>query len=155
MENPCEPSPALRKEDYEALAFFRRTLRRFLHHTEDGARAAGLTPQQHQCLLAIKGQPERDWMTIGEVADALQLRHHTTVALADRCEAAGLLRREPAPQDRRQVRLYLTEQGEAILEQLTRYNLRELRLLRRALDAAALTRENAAAPDDETGTPPA
>ena len=141
-------TPGLRKEDYEALALFRRTLRRFLRFTEEGARGAGLTPQQHQALLAVKGQPGRDWLTIGELADALQLRHHSVVALVDRCVAADLLQRRTDLTDRRQVRVHLTTRGESILEQLSRHNLRELQQLRAALNAAVLNAEVRLAPHD-------
>lgn len=133
-----EPPVPLRKEDYEALAHFRYTLRRFLHFTEEGARAAGLTPQQHQALLAVKGRPDREWVTIGELAEALQIRHHTAVELVDRCVTSDLLARETAPDDRRQVRIHITPHGEEILERLSRRNLRELIHLRGALNAAAL-----------------
>jgi DNA-binding MarR family transcriptional regulator len=126
------------KADYEALARFRRVLRRFLHFTEEGAREEGLTPQQHQTLLAIKGQPGRDWASVGELADALQLKPNTVVGLVDRSEAAGLVHRVPAAEDRRQVEVHLTVRGEEVLAHLSQRNLAELRALRAALDAAAL-----------------
>src|SRR5919201_6359039 len=88
------------KSDYEALAAFRYALRRFLRFSEQGARAAGLTPQQHQILLAIKGQPGREWASISDLAEGLQVRHHAAVGLVDRCERAGLARRPPDPDDR-------------------------------------------------------
>ena len=121
------------KLDYEALAAFRYALRRFLRFTEEGARAAGLTPQQHQLLLAVKGQPERDWMSITELAEALQIRHHTAVGLVDRCEGARLIQRTPDPRDRRQVRVFLTARGERILGRLSARNRRELETLRQTL----------------------
>ncbi len=121
------------KSDYEALAAFRYALRRFLRFTEEGARAAGLTPQQHQLLLAIKGRPGRSWTSIGELAEALQLRHHTAVGLVDRCEEARLIGRVVDPSDRRQVRVLLTTKGERILERLSSRNRQELETLRRAL----------------------
>ena len=75
----------LSKEDYESLASFRGALRRFLRFSEEGARAAGITPQQHQALLAVMGQNGRDWASISEIAEFLQLKHHTAVGLIDRC----------------------------------------------------------------------
>lgn len=128
----------LSKADYEALAAFRYALRRFLHLTEEAARAAGITPQQHQLLLAVRGRPGRDWASVGELAEALQIRHHTAVGLVDRGEELGLVSREPDPSDRRQVRVVLTEPGMRILERLSVRNRRELAALRRALDFASL-----------------
>jgi DNA-binding MarR family transcriptional regulator len=121
------------KADYEALADFRHSLRRFLHRTEENARATGITPQQHQILLAIKGQRGRDWASVGQLAEALQVRHHAAVGLVDRSEKAGLVHREGDPNDRRQVRVLLTEKGEEVLGRLSRENLAELRALREAL----------------------
>lgn len=130
----------LSKRDYEALAAFREALRGFLGFVEEGARAAGLTPQQHQLLLAIKGRPGRDWATVGELASVLHLRHHTAVGLVDRCQRAGLVRRTPDPADRRQVRVALTRRGDAILARLSTRNRGELATLRRALRASAVGR---------------
>jgi len=132
------------KLDYEALAAFRYALRRFLRFSEEGARAAGLTPQQHQLLLAVKGQPGRDWMSITELAEALQIRHHTAVGLVDRCEGARLIERTPDPQDRRQVRVFLTAKGEHILGRLSARNRRELETLRQALRLPFLTQRSRA-----------
>lgn len=129
----------MRKEDYEALARFRHTLRRFLHITEERARAAGITPQQHQLLLAVKGQPGREWASVTELAEALQIRHHAAVGLVDRCERAGLATRSPSPEDRRQVRVQLTKRGEELLEGLSRQNQDELRILQAALRIPFLT----------------
>lgn len=123
----------LRKEDYEALARFRYALRRFLHLTEERARAAGITPQQHQLLLAVKGQPGREWASVSDLAEALQVRHHAAVGLVDRCERARLAVRAPDPEDRRQVRVSLTPHGEELLETLSRQNQEELRILQTAL----------------------
>jgi DNA-binding MarR family transcriptional regulator len=133
-----ERSIEISKDDYEALFAFRYALRRFLRFSEHGARAAGLTPQQHQLLLAVKGQPGRDWASISDLADALQIRHHAAVEMVDRCERAQLARRAPHPGDRRQVRVMLTEKGEAILARLSARNLRELRTLQHALSLGFL-----------------
>jgi DNA-binding MarR family transcriptional regulator len=126
------------KEEYEALFGFRYALRRFLRFSEQGARSAGLTPQQHQLLLAVKGQPERDWASVSDLAEALQVRHHTAVELVDRCEQAGLVRRAASPTDRRLVRVGLTEKGESVLARLSARNLRELTTLRESLSLSFL-----------------
>jgi len=122
----------LKKEDYVALARFRARLRHFLHHSDEGARQAGVTPQQHQLVLAIKGSV-RESVTVAEVAEALQIRHHAAVGLANRCEEAGLISRSPDSSDRRQVRLSVTEQGEEVLSRLAEHNRDELEALRQAL----------------------
>lgn len=124
-----------KKQDYVALANLRRSIRRFLRFAEEGARAEGVTPQQHQVLLAVKGQPNREWASVGEIAEFLQLRHHTVVGLVDRCESAGLAKRTPSVEDRRRVEVSLTPKGEAILNRLAERNHRELVALRENLKA--------------------
>src|SRR5665811_983767 len=98
----------LSKSQYELLAAFRYALRQFLHFSEEAARAAGVTPQQHQALLAVKGFPGRDCVTVGELAERLQLRHHSVVGLIDRLVLEKLVARAPSAQDRRQVLIELT-----------------------------------------------
>ncbi|HWA83544.1 MAG TPA: helix-turn-helix domain-containing protein, partial [Fimbriimonadaceae bacterium] len=100
-----EAEVSLTKQDYESLAAFRAAIRLFTRFSEEGARAAGVTPQQHQAMLAIMGQPGRQWASIAEIAEFLQLKHHTAVGLIDRCAAAGLVERNSDPDDRRQVRV--------------------------------------------------
>ena len=117
------------KGDYEILASFRYALRQFLRFSEESARCLGLEPQQHQALLAIKGYPGRSRITIGELAERLQVRHHSAVGLANRLMAKGLLFREAAPEDRRQVYIMLTPRGDSLLEQLAASHKRELRRL--------------------------
>lgn len=107
------------REQYETLAAFRYALRLFLRFSEDAAKAVGLTPQQHQALLAIKGFPGRASMTVGELAERLQIRHHSAVGLIDRLTAVKLLARRPSAGDRRQVDLVLTDRGEELLEKLS------------------------------------
>ena len=107
------------KAQYELLAAFRYSLRLFLRFSEEAAQSVGLTPQQHQALLAIKGFPGRDSVSVGELAERLQLRHHSAVGLADRLVASGLVLRTPSTVDRRQVDLSLTEKGEDLLERLS------------------------------------
>ena len=119
----------LTKRHFEMLAEVRYALRRFLRFGEDAARKAGLTPQQHQLLLAVKGFPGRDWATVGELAERLQLRHHSAVGLVDRAEQLGLIHRKPDPDDRRVVRISLTAAGDRALARLTGLHLVELKLL--------------------------
>jgi DNA-binding MarR family transcriptional regulator len=119
----------LSKAEYETLAAFRYALRQFLRFSEESARAVGVEPQQHQALLAVKGFPGRDRITISELAERLQIRHHSAVGMVDRLVAHGLLAREPAASDRRQVYIALTERGETVLEQLTAAHKQELRRL--------------------------
>jgi len=120
---------SISKAEYETLASFRYLIRRFLHFSEDAAESVGLTPQQHQALLAIAGFPGRDHMTISELAERLQIRHNSAVGLVDRLVAQALITRGPAP-DRRAVHLRLTAQGEELLKRLTATHREELRRLR-------------------------
>ena len=115
--------------EYTALAEFRRALRQFLHFSEQAAREAGLTPQQHQALLAIMGAADPDAVTVGELADSLQIRHHSAVGLIDRLAAQDLVERRPAPNDRRSVHVALTQRGLDVLEGLTAAHRSELRRL--------------------------
>jgi len=115
------------KSHYQALAEFRYALRKFLHFSETAAMALGLTPQQHQALLAIKGFPGRQPVTVGELAERLQVKHHSAVGLVDRLVADRHLRRVASSGDRRQVGLDLTPRGEAVLEQLSSTHREQLR----------------------------
>jgi DNA-binding MarR family transcriptional regulator len=115
------------KSQYEMLAAFRYALRRFLRFSEGAAEAAGITAQQHQALLAIKGFPARDKITVSELAERLQLRHHSAVGLIDRLVAEKLVVREPSAADRRQVLVQLTSRGEAVLEKLASVHREQLK----------------------------
>jgi DNA-binding MarR family transcriptional regulator len=117
----------LAKTQYEALAAFRYALRRFVHFSEQAAEAVGLTPQQHQAMLAIKGFPGRDCVTIGELAERLQLRHHSAVGLVDRMVAEKLVKREWSREDRRKVLIHLTAAGQSKLERLSTLHRRQLK----------------------------
>jgi DNA-binding MarR family transcriptional regulator len=125
----------LAKADYEALAAFRLALRRFLAFSDAAIREKGITPQQHQALLAIKASPE-ERLTIGALAEALLLQHHSCVELANRLEAAGLVTRAPAADDRRKVFLELTPEAGALLAGLATTHLRELAGIRPLLAQA-------------------
>src|SRR5688500_13462953 len=123
----------LDKSDYVALAELRKSIRKFLRFAEEGAREEGITPQQHQVLLAIMGQPHRDWASISEVADFLQLRHHTVVGLIDRCQASGLVRRSQSGVDRRKVVFSLKSRRLSIFSRLAQRNMKELLYLQENL----------------------
>lgn len=118
---------ALPDEDYRQLLEFRDGLRRFLTWSEAQARAVGLTPAQHQLLLAVRGHPHPP--SIGDVADHLLLRHHSAVELVDRAVRAGLVERYDDGDDQRVVRLRLSAAGEATLAALAATHLEELRRL--------------------------
>jgi DNA-binding MarR family transcriptional regulator len=115
------------KSQHESLAAFRYALRKFLRFSEDAALAAGLTPQQHQAMLAIKGYSGGDCVTVGELAERLQLRHHTTVGLVDRLVAQQLVMRTPSAEDRRKVFVRLTTSGENVLGRLSSAHAEQLK----------------------------
>ncbi len=133
------PARDLSLASYRSLAEFRHQIRKFLRYSEDAARAHGIEPQQHQLLLAIKGLPAGKLPTISELADRLQLRHHSTVELINRLADHGAVVRETAPDDRREVLIRLTPEGERTLRALSLDHRNELRKaapqLMRALEA--------------------
>ena len=130
MEHP------LTLADYQALAELRYQIRRFVHFSEQASRAEGLEPQQHQLMLALKGLPEGVRPRIRELAERLQIRHHSTVELVNRLSTAGHVRRHRAGEDRREVLLSLTPSGEKILKELSLYHRSELRIQGPALISA-------------------
>ena len=117
---------SLTKTEYEMLSAYRRALRRFLRFSAEAAAAAGLTTHQHQALLAIKGFPGREHITNGELAEQLQIKHHSAVGLVNRLEALGLIARERGDSDRREVYVSLTRRGSALLERLSLVHREEL-----------------------------
>jgi DNA-binding MarR family transcriptional regulator len=129
-----EATPPFSKAEYEELARFRYGVRRYLRFSELAVRRAGLRPQQYQLLLAIKGYPARDWLTVGEAAERLQIQHNSAVGLADRCERLGLIRREDHPTDRRIIVLRLTPKGEQVLSGLVQLHRQELDRLKDLLE---------------------
>ena len=124
---PAPPLHELAPHDYEVLAEFRYLLMRFAAFSEQAARAAGLAPRQHQALLAIKGFPGGAEVTIGDLAQRLGIRHHSSVGLVDRLVSAGYLVRGGDPRDRRRTLLSLTATGEKALAQLSAAHRSELR----------------------------
>ncbi len=128
-EPPNSHRAAPTPDDFQHLLAFRVSLRQFQHWSETQARAAGLTHAQHQLLVAIKGHPGRVPPAIGDLAAYLLLRHHSTVELVDRAEAAGLVRRVADPDDARVVRVKLTSKGNRLVTDLTRAHITELQKL--------------------------
>ena len=123
----------LKEADYRTLADFRYQIRRFLRFSEDAARHAGIEPQHHQLMLAVKGAPEEIGPRIGYLAERLQIHHHSAVELVDRLGRRGLVRRSRDGQDRREVHVRLTSKGERLLRELTLHNREELRTAAPAL----------------------
>jgi DNA-binding MarR family transcriptional regulator len=119
----------LTKSEYRMLASFRYYLRRFLQFSEEAAQAAGLTPRQYQAMLAIKGSAQGECLTIGELADQLQIVHHAAVELVDRLSVQNLVERLPALDDRRKVFVKLSRAGSKILDKLAVAHRGELRRL--------------------------
>jgi DNA-binding MarR family transcriptional regulator len=126
----------LAAEDYQALAEFRYQIRRFQHFSELAARAAGLEPQQHQLLLAVKAWPGGEDASVGELAERLQLQPHSTLELVERLVERGLAERRRDILDRRRVLVRLTPKGDAALGQLSLHHWQELRAAGPALVAA-------------------
>ncbi len=116
----------LRQADFQHLLQLRTGLRRFLRWSEEQAKVAGLTPAKHQLLLAIKGHPDPDGPTVGEIADYLVLRHHSAVGLIDRAESDGLVKRNPDAASRSVVRVTLSAAGARKLDLLAEAHLQEL-----------------------------
>jgi DNA-binding MarR family transcriptional regulator len=121
------PTHGLAPHDYEILAEFRYLLMRFAAFSEQAAHAAGLAPRQHQALLAIKGYPGGGAVTIGDLAERLGIRHHSTVGLVDRLVTRGYLLRHEDSHDRRRKVLAVTASGEQALAGLSAAHKKELR----------------------------
>jgi len=114
--------------DYRTLALFRQDLRRFLRFSEEAAEGAGLTPRQYQALLALRGSPAGR-LTVGELAAALEIRHHSAVGQVDRLEGLGLVRRHTDPADRRRVLVTTTARGDRTLARLAAAHRAELQAM--------------------------
>ena len=125
---PSSRTPS--KKDFESLSDFRYQMRRFERFSERAAQSEGLTPQQYLVLLHIKGQPGREWATVGDIAERLQVQPHAAVTLVTRCEALSLVERRPSDVDRRQVQVHLLPEGQRLLERLAALHRAELRSLK-------------------------
>lgn len=123
-------------EDYRALAQIRFLLRGFLKRTEERARSNGVTPQQHQLMLAVAGRSEGQRPTVGSIATQLHIRHNTAVELVDRTLQEDLIRADRGSEDRREVLLSLTDRGREILERISMGNREEWRKTAPELQAA-------------------
>ncbi|QKZ02923.1 MarR family winged helix-turn-helix transcriptional regulator [Pseudomonas eucalypticola] len=120
-------SDTLDKSDFETLSEFRYQLRRFLRFSEEAVQAHGVTPQQYLLMLHTQGFTGRDWASVGELAERLQMVPHGAVALVKRCEALGLVQRQRGVEDRREVQVSLTAQGVEVLEKLAFLHREELK----------------------------
>jgi DNA-binding MarR family transcriptional regulator len=125
-DNSDQTEPQLSDVDYQALASFRRSIREFLSFSENAAKDSGLTQQQHQALLAIRGAPHGNDMGIGKLAHQLMIQHHSAVELVDRLARAGLVERLVGEDDRRRVPLHLTPKAEKLLARLSSAHMAEL-----------------------------
>ena len=131
--------PRISTTDYRSLAAFRYEIRKFLAFSERAASDAGIEPKQHQLLLAVRGLPPGSRPTVGVIAERLCVRHHTTVSLVDKLEKRGLLRRERGTEDRREVLLHLTPEGESVLRGLSALHREQLRSVGPTMVAALQT----------------
>jgi len=120
----------LSKRDFEALSDFRYQIRKFERFSEEVTRQHGLTPLQYLLLLHVKGYPDRDWATVGELAERLQTQQHGVVALISRCEKLGLVERRRSSADRRRIEIRLRKDGEEVINKLARLHRTELLSLR-------------------------
>ena len=150
----------LASSDYQALAELRYQIRRFMHFSEQAARARGLEPQQHQLMLALKGLPKGVRPRIGELAERMQIQHHSAVELINRLAAGGYVRRARQSEDRREVLIALTGKGERILRELSLHHTAELgsqgpkllRALKQVIQGVVSTKSGKASPDLLTRT---
>lgn len=120
----------LNKHDFEILSDFRYQIRKFERFSEEVTRQHGLTPLQYLLLLHVKGYPDRDWATVGELAERLQAQQHGVVALISRCEKLDLVERRRSSDDRRRIEIHLLKDGEKVINKLARLHRTELLSLR-------------------------
>jgi DNA-binding MarR family transcriptional regulator len=121
-------SPGTTVSQYQALAQFRFLIQRYYNNTEKSARVVGLTSQHYRCMLQLRGLPAGEQPTIRNLAERMQIRHHSAVELVDRMEKRGLFRRVRSKKDRRTVLLSMTPRGERILSRMVRERIAELRV---------------------------
>ena len=127
MKPPPTMKNSLQAKDYAALGAFRYEMRKFLRVSKNVVAArAKLTPEQYEALLAIKSSSEANGVTVGEISERLQVKHHTAVSLLDKLEARKLATRKRASTDRRNVNVQLTKAGTLLLARLAAIHLREL-----------------------------
>jgi DNA-binding MarR family transcriptional regulator len=127
---PTSPKEVMQKRDYEALAMFRYALRKFFRFSEEAAGAEGLSMRQYQALLTICGFTGKDEITMGDMAEWLQIKHHSAVGLINRLESQDLVTRKRSKEDKRRVFIQITAKGKRILQRLAQLNKQELRRLK-------------------------
>lgn len=118
------------KQQLVALSDFRRRLASFIRFSTSASRSAGLTMTQYLLLLHVAGRPDRDFATVGELAECLQASPHGTVALVDRCVALGLVERRQSADDGRRVEVHLTAKGHRFLDRVATLHRNELQAFR-------------------------
>jgi DNA-binding MarR family transcriptional regulator len=128
----------LTKKEFESLSEFRFQIRRFERFSENAVRKFGVTPLQYLLMLHIKGYPDREFASVGELAERLQASSHGVAALISRCEALGLVQRRQNESDRRQVDIFLLAKGEALLTRLAALHRVELQSLRGTFSIPAI-----------------
>jgi DNA-binding MarR family transcriptional regulator len=122
-------TPQLTSDDYDALASFRYALRKFLRFSKRAlASEANLTPEQYEALLALKAFGPDSGLSVGDLSERLQVKHHTAVGLVDKLEELHFVRREQGVEDRRKVFVRLTAAGSRILAKVAVLHRREMRL---------------------------
>jgi len=119
----------LTNDQFQTLSAFRYALRKFIRASEETALTVGITPQHHLALLALKGAPNREPLTIGALAEQLQLKHHSTVGLVNRLAAHGYAVREQGKDDRRQVFVKMTKEGNSVLDKMGEAHHYELQFI--------------------------
>ena len=122
-------TPQLLPDDYEALAAFRYAMRKFLTFSKHALSSeAGLTTEQYEALLALKAFGGPSGLTITDLSERLQIKHHSTVSLVDKLEALHFVRRQPSTKDRRRVFVRLTAEGARVLGEVAILHRHEMRL---------------------------
>ncbi len=145
-------SSATKSAVEEELARFRYRIRRFLRFSEKAARAAGVTPQQHQLMLGVAGFTGRGWANISELAEFLQERHNAVVELVSRASNAGLVSKQASAGDRRVVRVELTRRGRSVLVKLSTLHRKELRRIRESQPGELIPQSQVPPADANLGT---
>lgn len=123
----CAALADLSEADYASLADTRRLVRRYIAFSERAAQSAGIEPRQYQLLLMLRGLANTSGASLSDLADWLQVRHHSAVGMVDRMQVRGLLQRRPDPLDGRRVLVHITETGRAALRELALLHRDELR----------------------------
>jgi DNA-binding MarR family transcriptional regulator len=119
---------SLTQDDYDALASFRYAMRKFLNFSRQAlAEKAQLTPEQYEALLAVRAFSSATGVTISDLSERMQVKHHTAVGVVNKLEARSLLEREPGIRDRRQVFLKLTPEGSRVLAKVAAVHREEMR----------------------------